>query len=121
MSSNQMAVLFERDEKAIRKHVNNVFNEGEVDKRSNTHFLRVANSDKPVAFYSLNVVISVGYRVKFQRGVYFRQWANQVLKQYLLTGYSINDKRCNEYQKNIISLNNKVNYLLDNTSSNNRL
>lgn len=92
LSANQMAVLFDRDEKTIRKHVNNVFSDCEVDKESNTHFLRLAHSDKPVAFYTLDVIISVGYRVKSQRGVQFRQWANKVLKDYLVKGYAINNQ-----------------------------
>lgn len=92
LSANQMAVLFDRDEKTIRKHINNVFSDCEVDKESNTHFLRLAHSDKPVAFYTLDVIISVGYRVKSQRGVQFRQWANKVLKDYLVKGYAINNQ-----------------------------
>ena len=63
----------------ISRHINNSFDE-EVDKESNMHFLHIANSDKPVAFYSLDVIISVGYRVKSQRGIEFRRWANKVLK-----------------------------------------
>lgn len=92
LSANQMAVLFDRDEKTIRKHINNVFSDCEVDKESNTHFLRLAHSDKPVAFYTLDVIISVGYRVKSQQGVQFRQWANKVLKDYLVRGYAINNQ-----------------------------
>lgn len=92
LSANQMAMLFDRDAKTIRKHVNNVFADGELTKESNTHFLRVANSDKPVPFYNLDVIISVGYRVKSQQGVQFRRWATSVLKQYLIKGYAINQQ-----------------------------
>ena len=92
LSANQMAMLFDRDEKTIRKHINNVFSDGEVQKESNTHFLRVTHSDKPVAFYTLDVIISVGYRVKSLRGVQFRRWANKVLKEYLVKGYAVNDR-----------------------------
>ena len=84
LSANQMAMLFGRDEKTIRKHVNNVFSEGELEKENNTHFLRVDGVKQPVAYYNLDVIISVGYRVKSQRGVKFRQWANRILKQYLV-------------------------------------
>ena len=80
LSANQMASLFDRDEKTIRKHVNNVFNENELVKENNTHFLRVDGVKQSVAFYSLDVVISVGYRVKSQRGTQFRIWATSVLK-----------------------------------------
>ena len=74
LSANQMASLFERDEKTIRKHVNNVFNEGEVDKENNTQKMRVVGVTQLVPFYSLDVIISVGYRVKSNRGVEFRRW-----------------------------------------------
>lgn len=92
LSANQMALLFDRDAKTIRKHVNNVFSEGELPFESNTQKMRVPFSDKPVPFYSLDVVISVGYRVKSLRGTQFRIWANKVLKEYLVKGYVINDK-----------------------------
>ena len=87
-----MAVLFGRDEKTIRKHINNVFLEGELTKDNNTHFLRIDNVKQPVAFYTLDVIISVGYRVKSQRGTQFRIWANKILKDYLIKGFAINDK-----------------------------
>ena len=93
LSTNQMASLFERDEKTIRKHINNVFDENEVDKENNTQKMRVNNVKRSVPFYSLDVIISVGYRVKSNRGVEFRRWANTVLKQYILQGYAINQKR----------------------------
>lgn len=67
LSANQMSMLFGRDEKTIRKHVNNVFSEGELEKENNTHFLRVVGVKQPVAYYNLDVIISVGYRVKSQR------------------------------------------------------
>ena len=89
-SANQMANLFDRDEKTIRKHINNVFSEGELEKENNTHFLRVDGVKQPVAFYSLDVIISVGYRVKSQRGIQFRIWANKGLKEYLVKGYVVN-------------------------------
>ena len=90
LSANQMAALFERDEKTIRKHINNVFSENELEKKNNTHFLRVDGVKQSVAFYSLDVIISVGYRVKSQRGTQFRIWANKVLKEYLVKGYAVN-------------------------------
>ncbi len=92
LNANQMAVLFDRDEKTIRKHINNVFSENELEKNNNTHFLRVDGVKQPVAFYTLDVIISVGYRVKSQRGTQFRIWANKILKEYLVKGYAINDK-----------------------------
>ena len=93
LSVNQMAVLFDRDEKTIRKHINNVFAEDEVEKNNNTQKMRVDGVKQPVPFYTLDVIISVGYRVKSKRGVEFRRWANSVLKQYILKGYAVNDNR----------------------------
>ncbi len=92
LTANQMADLFGRDSKTIRKHINNVFAEGELDYTSNTQKMRVGGVDQSVAFYTLDVIISVGYRVKSQRRTQFRIWANQVLKDYLLKGYTINKR-----------------------------
>lgn len=93
LSISQMAQLFDREESNIRRHVLNVFKENEVDENNNVHFLHVNNVKKPVPFYSLDVIISVGYRVKSQRGVEFRRWANSVLRQYILQGYAVNQRR----------------------------
>jgi hypothetical protein len=84
LTINQMAMLFDREESNIRRHVINVFKEGELDRENNVHFLHVNGVKKPVPYYNLDVIISVGYRVKSQRGVKFRQWANRILKQYLV-------------------------------------
>ncbi len=96
LTQAQMTVLFSVDRTVITKHVNNVFRENEVDEKSNVHFLHIANSDRPVKAYSLDVIISVGYRVKSQRGVEFRRWANSVLKKYILQGYAVNHIRMNQ-------------------------
>ena len=93
LNQNQTIELFGRDQSVISRHIRNVFKEHEVDEKSNMHFLHIANSGKPVAFYSLDVIISVGYRVKSKSGVEFRRWANSVLKQYILKGYAVNDNR----------------------------
>lgn len=92
LTQQQIAELFQRERTVITKHINNVFKEGELKEKSNVHFLHIASSDKPLKVYSLDVIISVGYRVKSHRGTQFRQWANQVLKEYLLKGYSINQR-----------------------------
>lgn len=78
LSANQMSTLFDRDEKTVRKHINNVFSEKELVKENNTHFLRVEGVKQPVAFYSLDVIISVGYRVKSQRSTLFPFCLNPV-------------------------------------------
>lgn len=96
LTQAQMTELFDRDVSVISRHISNIFKENEVDKESNLHFLQIANSDKPVAYYSLDVIISVGYRVKSKRGVEFRKWANSVLKQYILQGYAVNNNRINQ-------------------------
>ena len=101
LTANQMAKLFDRDEKTIRKHINNAFSEGEIDKDNNTQKMRVDGVKQKVPFYTLDVIISVGYRVKSQRGVEFRQWANFVLKQYIVKGYAINQKRLKALEKTV--------------------
>ena len=92
LTQAQMAELFQKDRTVVTRHINNVFTEGELDQESNVHFLHIPFSDRPVKLYSLDVIISVGYRVKSQRGTQFRQWANKVLKDYLLKGYAINQR-----------------------------
>ena len=92
LSQDQMAELFQRERSVITKHIRNIFEEGELDEKSNVHFLHIANSDKPVKFYNLDVIISVGYRVKSLRGTQFRIWANRILKEYLIKGFAMNDE-----------------------------
>lgn len=99
LSANQMAVLFERDEKTIRKHINNVFAEEEVEKENNTQKMRVDGVKQLVPFYTLDVIISIGYRVKSKRGVEFRRWANSVLKEYIIKGYAVNHNHMNQLNK----------------------
>lgn len=101
LNQSQMTQLFSVDRTVITKHVNNVFKEQEVDEKSNVHFLHIANSDKNVKFYSLDVIISVGYRVKSKRGIEFRKWANKVLKQYILKGYAANEHRLEDLRQTL--------------------
>jgi len=93
LSQGQMSALFGKERSVITKHIRNAVLEGEVDEKSNVHFLHIPRSDKPVAFYNLDVIISVGYRVKSQRGVEFRRWATSVLRDYMLKGYALNQQR----------------------------
>jgi hypothetical protein len=93
LTQEQMAALFERDRTVIVKHIGNIFSEGELDEKSNVQFLHIANSDKPVKFYNLNVIISVGYRVKSQRGTQFRMWATKRLNEYIRKGFAMDDER----------------------------
>lgn len=101
LTQTQMTDLFHVDRSVITRHINNVFKENELCKESNVQKMHIANSDKPVQFYSLEVIISVGYRVKSHRGVEFRQWANDVLKRYIIQGYAINEKRMEALEKTV--------------------
>ncbi len=96
LTANKMAVLFDRDEKTIRKHINNVFEEGELDRENNTQKMRVDGVKQPVPFYNLDVIISVGYRVKSVRGTQFRQWATKRLNEYIRKGFTMDDDRLKE-------------------------
>jgi hypothetical protein len=87
-----MAILFDREESNVRRHIINVFKEGELVRDNNVHFLHVNGVKKPVPFYDLDVIISVGYRVKSKRGTAFRIWARQILKDYLVKGYAVNQR-----------------------------
>lgn len=101
LTQAQMTELFNVDRTVITRHINNVFKEGELQRESNVQKMHIANSDKPVQFYNLEVIISVGYRVKSKRGVEFRQWASKVLKQYIIQGYAINEKRLEALQRTV--------------------
>jgi len=93
LTQEQMARLFGRDRSVITRRLRNVFKEGELDQKSNVHFLHIAGSDKPVGFHSPDVIISVGYRVKSQRGTQFRIWATRTLREHLLRGYTLARQR----------------------------
>ena len=101
LTQAQMTELFQVDRTVITRHVNNVFKENELLRKSNVQKMHIPNSDRPVQFFSLEVIISVGYRVKSNRGVEFRQWANSVLKQYIMQGYAINEKRLAALQRTV--------------------
>lgn len=93
LRQEQMVQLFGRTQPVISRHLNNVFAEGELDEKSNMQFLHIANSDKPVRFYNLDVIISVGYRVKSAEGTRFRQWATRLIKEHLTQGFTLNQQR----------------------------
>jgi prophage maintenance system killer protein len=111
LRQEQIAELFDRDRTVISKHINNIFKENELDRESNVQNLHIANSDKPISFYNLDIIISVGYRVKSQRGTQFRRWANTILKNYLVKGYSINEKRLKEQGEQLEQLKQTVRLL----------
>lgn len=94
LTQEQMSKLFDTARSSIAYHISNIFKEGELEESTSVEiFDRSANSSRPPKFYNLDVIISVGYRVKSKRGVEFRKWANSVLKQYILQGYAVNNHR----------------------------
>ncbi|SFJ65844.1 Fic/DOC family protein [Desulfomicrobium apsheronum] len=93
LNQAQMVALFGRDQSVISRHIGNIFKEGELVRESNMQKMHIANSDKPVEFFNLDVIISVGYRVKSVQGTRFRQWATRTLREHLTQGYTLNRQR----------------------------
>ena len=113
LTQAQLSELFQRERTVITRHISNVFREGELDRNSVcANFAHTANDGKTydVTYYNLDVIISVGYRVKSQRGIAFRKWASSVLKQYLLAGYAVNEKRLAAMNKVIQIIMNFLNW-----------
>ena len=113
LTKEEMAILFNRDRTVISRHISNIFNENELDKETSVHFLHISQNStnprhRPAEYFSLDVIISVGYRVKSQRGVVFRKWATNVLRQFMLKGYAIADTRCLECKNSILELKTRV-------------
>lgn len=107
LTQKQMSELFDRDRTVITRHINNIFKEEELDKKSvSANFALTANDGKiyNTEHYNLDVIISVGYRVKSKRGTQFRIWANKILKDYLIKGYAINEKKLKEQSQKLIEL-----------------
>jgi len=126
LNRNQLSELFDRDVKTIGKHINNVFKEKELEKYSTVaNFATVQNEGdreviRDIEYYNLDVIISVGYRVKSQKGVRFRQWATQILKQYISNGYVINSdkithERFKELENSVSILKNQMKLLENKT------
>jgi prophage maintenance system killer protein len=101
LTQKQMAELFDTERSVITRHLKNVFNSGELDEKSNVQKIHIAFSDKPVAFYALDAILSVGYRVNSKRGTQFRIWASQILREHLTRGYSVNERRLKELNQAI--------------------
>ena len=113
LTQAQLSDIFEKDQSVISRHINNIFKDNEVDEKSNMQKMHIANSDKPVSFYSLDIVLAVGYRTNSSKAIKFRQWATSVLKNYIQNGYVINsDKITNDrlvsLEKELILLKSKV-------------
>ena len=118
LTQDEMAILFEKDQTVISRHINNIFKDGELEKDTSMQKMHkspnVKNPDyRPPVYYNLDVIISVGYRVKSKRGILFRRWANTVLKNYLIQGYAINQKRIEALNKTIDIQNRMLSYALD--------
>ena len=106
LTQAQLSDIFEKDQSVISRHINNIFKDNEVDEKSNMQKMHIANSDKPVSFYSLDIVLAVGYRTNSSKAIKFRQWATSVLKNYIQNGYVINsDKITND---RFVSLENEL-------------
>ncbi|MCB0605736.1 MAG: virulence RhuM family protein [Ignavibacteriae bacterium] len=108
LNQDQLSTLFQRDQSVISRHIRNVFKEGELDEKSNMQKMHIANSDKPVVYYNLDVIISIGYRVKSKQGTQLRIWATNVLREYLTKGYAINN-RMNRLEDKMDKIDKKVN------------
>ena len=113
LTQDEMALLFDSDRTRITRHISNILKDGELDEKSNVRKTHFAHSDKPVKLYNLDMIISVGYRVKSQRGILFRRWANKVLKDYLIEGVAINQKRIEVLNKVVDIQNRMLAYSLD--------
>ena len=102
LTQDQMSALFDTARSSIAYHIGKIFKEKELDKKTSVEiFDRSSKSFRPPQYYNLDVIISVGYRVKSQRGIEFRRWANKILKDYIIKGYAVNDKRLEALQKTV--------------------
>ena len=113
LTKEQMAILFGRDRSVISKHINNILKEGELDDSTCAFFAHVQKEGnrevkRNIEYYNLDMIISVGYRVKSKNGIIFRKWANNILKEYLLKGYVVNENRTLVTNENYVNLINKV-------------
>ncbi|MBI9062922.1 MAG: virulence RhuM family protein [Marinilabiliaceae bacterium] len=117
LNLNQMVDLFERDKSVISRHINNVFKEGELEKDSvvaKNATTALDGKTYQVDYFNLDVIISVGYRIKSQRGTQFRIWANSILKDYLINGYALNEKRLSQQNDQLKELQESVKILGNN-------
>lgn len=103
----KIAALFEQNKSTIAERINNIFSSEELDKNTSVGFSDESTNHRPSKYYNLDVILSVGYRVNSKRGIAFRRWANKILKEYLIQGYSVNEKRIN-YLNKTIEIQNKI-------------
>ena len=120
LTQDQMAKLFQKSKSTINEHIKNIYKEGELtENETMTKFGNSEFSDKPTNYYNLDMIISVGYRVKSQNGILFRKWANKVLKDYMIKGYAVNQKRLEYLEKTIklIDIANRIDDKLEQTDA----
>jgi len=121
LTQEQMAALFGKSRSTVNEHIKNIYREGELTERDTRRKFGISEfPDKPTHYFNLDVIISVGYRVKSQRGTQFRIWANKVLRSYLTKGYVIDQKRCEKQSQQLEELKQTVK-LLGNVVSNHTL
>ena len=111
LNKNEIAGLFEIDRSGVSRHINNIFNQEELDKKSNVQKMHIPNSDRPVEFFSLDVILAVGYRANSAKASAFRRWVSIVLKKYLVDGYALNEKRLQEQKSKVAQLQNAIKLL----------
>ncbi|HAJ44895.1 hypothetical protein A3K33_02535 [Candidatus Azambacteria bacterium RIFOXYC1_FULL_41_20] len=111
LNQNEMARLYGKERSVITRHINNIFKDAEVDKKSNVQKLHITNSDKPILIYSIDVILAVGYRVNSARAIHFRRWATKLLKQHLIKGYTVNEKRLLEAREKFQELREVISFL----------
>ena len=111
LRQNEISALFGKERSVITKHINKIFADGEIDRKSNVQKVHIAHSDRPTEFYSLDVILAVGYRVNSSRAIHFRQWATKILKRYLIRGYAINEKRLIEAREKFKELQIAISFL----------
>ena len=111
LRQDEIAKLYGKERSVVTRHINKIFTDKEVDKKSNVQKMHIANSDKPVAFYSLDVILAVGYRTDSSRAIHFRRWATNVLKSYLLKGYALNQNQLLETEEKFKELQKTISFL----------
>ena len=119
LTQAQMEILFDVKHATISEHITNIFKEGELDEKTSVGISDKSTGGRKSKIYNLDVIISVGYRVKSKNGVIFRQWANKILKDYMLKGYAINQKRLEYLEKTIklIDIANRIDERLENNDA----
>ncbi len=101
-TQKDLSFIYEKDQSVISRHINNIFKDKELNKKGNMQKMHITNSDKLVEFYSLDIILAVGYRVNSFRAINFRKWATKILKQHIITGFTINLNRLKQNNKDFL-------------------